>query len=82
MYLSKALQELGLICFEIVKARVKTYNNMAQAQMKLTAWDSAFASIRQVRSARVCSAVYICRTNLPYGYVIHSFRPDCLMILL
>ena len=48
MYLSKSLQELRLICFEIVKARVKTYNNMAQAQMKLTAWDSAFASIRQV----------------------------------
>jgi len=32
----------------MLEARVKTYNNMAQAQMKLTAWDSAFASIRQV----------------------------------
>ena len=28
--------------------RVKTFNNMAQAQMKLTAWDSALASVRQV----------------------------------
>merc|ERR1712117_640759 len=31
-----------------LEARVKTFNNTAQAQMKLTAWDSAMASIRQV----------------------------------
>ena len=34
---------------EMVQERVKTFNNMAQAQMKLTAWDSAMASVRQVR---------------------------------
>ena len=33
---------------EMVQERVKTFNNMAQAQMKLTAWDSAMASVRQV----------------------------------
>ena len=32
----------------MLEQRVKTFNNMAQAQMKLTAWDSAIASIRQV----------------------------------
>jgi len=39
--LPKDLQELLL-------NRVKAYNNMAQAQMKMTAWDSALASIKQV----------------------------------
>ena len=34
---------------EMLQERVKTFNNMAQAQMKLTAWDSAMASVRQVR---------------------------------
>ena len=34
---------------EMVQERVKTFNNMAQAQMKLTAWDSAMGSVRQVR---------------------------------
>ena len=33
----------------MLEQRVKTFNNMAQAQMKLTAWDSAMASIRQVK---------------------------------
>ena len=33
---------------EMLQERVKTLNNMAQAQMKLTAWDSALASVRQV----------------------------------
>jgi len=33
---------------ELVQERVKTFNNMAQAQMKLSAWDSALASVRQV----------------------------------
>merc|ERR1719336_2985522 len=33
---------------EMLQERVKTFNNMAQAQMKLTAWDSALASVRQV----------------------------------
>jgi len=33
---------------ELLENRVKAYNNMAQAQMKLTAWDSALASIKQV----------------------------------
>jgi len=32
----------------MLEERVKTLNNMAQAQMKLTAWESALASIRQV----------------------------------
>ena len=36
-----------------VQERVKTFNNMAQAQMKLTAWDSALASVRQVRLVRL-----------------------------
>ena len=53
-------------CFKIVKARVKTYNNMAQAQMKLTAWDSAFSSIRQVMS------VFI--TNLQYIFAVPVYR--------
>jgi len=33
---------------EMLEDRVKTFNNMAQAQMKLAAWDSALASVRQV----------------------------------
>jgi len=33
---------------QLLEDRVKTFNNMAQAQMKLTAWDTAMASIRQV----------------------------------
>jgi len=33
---------------ELLQERVKTFNNMAQAQMKLSAWDSALASVRQV----------------------------------
>jgi len=33
---------------QLLEDRVKTFNNMAQAQMKLTAWDTALASIRQV----------------------------------
>ena len=33
---------------EMLQERVKTLNNMAMAQMKLTAWDSALASVRQV----------------------------------
>lgn len=32
----------------MLEERVKTFNNMAQAQMKLAAWESALASIRQV----------------------------------
>ena len=35
----------------MLEERVKTFNNMAQSQMKLTAWDSALASIRQVNIA-------------------------------
>ena len=41
----------------MLEERVKTFNNMAQSQMKLTAWDSALASIRQVNIAS-CSQVY------------------------
>jgi len=33
---------------QLLEDRVKTFNNMAQAQMKLSAWDTALASIRQV----------------------------------
>ena len=33
---------------ELLQERVKTFNNMAQAQMKLSAWDSSLASVRQV----------------------------------
>jgi len=33
---------------ELLINRVKAYNNMAQAQMKLSAWDSALASVKQV----------------------------------
>jgi len=33
---------------ELLEERLKTLNNMAQAQMKLAAWDSALASVRQV----------------------------------
>jgi len=33
---------------QLLEDRVKTFNNMAQAQMKLTAWDSALVSVRQV----------------------------------
>jgi len=33
--------------FNLLEARVKAFNNMAQAQMKLGAWDSALSSIRQ-----------------------------------
>merc|ERR1712055_544105 len=33
---------------QLLEDRVKTCNNMAQAQMKLSAWDSALASVRQV----------------------------------
>jgi len=33
---------------ELLINRVKAYNNMAQAQMKLNAWDSALASVKQV----------------------------------
>jgi len=33
---------------QLLEDRVKTFNNMAQAQMKLSAWDTAMASIRQV----------------------------------
>jgi len=32
----------------LLEDRVKTFNNMAQAQMKLGAWDSSMASVRQV----------------------------------
>jgi len=39
--LSRDLQDL-------LQERVKTFNNMAQAQMKLTAWDPALSSVRQV----------------------------------
>ena len=35
---------------ELLQERVKTFNNMAQAQMKLSAWDSSLASVRQVIS--------------------------------
>ena len=39
-----------------MQERLKTFNNMAQAQMKLTAWDSAMASVRQVsQSVGGCS---------------------------
>jgi len=34
--------------FNLLECRVKAFNNMAQAQMKLSAWDSALASIKQV----------------------------------
>ena len=37
--------------------KVKTFNNMAQAQMKLTAWDSALASVRQVRLVRLLTVL-------------------------
>lgn len=33
---------------QLLEDRVKTCNNMAQAQMKLSAWDSAMASVKQV----------------------------------
>jgi len=33
---------------QLLEDRVKTCNNMAQAQMKLSAWDSALASVKQV----------------------------------
>jgi len=33
---------------QLLEDRVKTFNNMAQAQMKLGAWDSSLASLRQV----------------------------------
>jgi len=33
---------------ELLQERVKTFNNMAQAQMKLSAWDSSLASVKQV----------------------------------
>jgi len=33
---------------DLLQERVKTFNNMAQAQMKLSAWDSSLASVRQV----------------------------------
>lgn len=33
--------------FNLLEARVKAFNNMAQAQMKLSAWDSALSSIKQ-----------------------------------
>jgi len=33
---------------ELLQERVKTFNNLAQAQMKLSAWDSSLASVRQV----------------------------------
>ena len=32
----------------MLEERVKTLNNMTQAQMKLSAWDSALSSARQV----------------------------------
>ena len=32
----------------LVEERIKTYNNLAQAQLKLEAWESALASIKQV----------------------------------
>ena len=32
----------------LVEERIKTFNNLAQAQLKLEAWDSALASIKQV----------------------------------
>jgi len=34
--------------FNLLECRVKAFNNMAQAQMKLSAWDSALASVKQV----------------------------------
>jgi len=33
---------------ELLQERLKTFNNMAQAQMKLSAWDSSLASVKQV----------------------------------
>jgi len=33
---------------ELLENRVKTFNNMAQAQMKLKAWDASMTSVRQV----------------------------------
>ena len=57
-YFSKSYKDHELLHFNIAKARVKTFNNMAQAQMKLTAWDSAFVSIRQV--------------SLSHQFVVHA----------
>ena len=37
----------------MLEERVKTFNNMTQAQMKLTAWDSALASARQVNNSNI-----------------------------
>lgn len=33
---------------DLLDDRIKTYNNLAQAQMKLTAWDSSLASLKHV----------------------------------
>jgi FK506-binding protein 8 len=40
--------ELAQELQDLLDDRIKTYNNLAQAQMKLEAWDSAIASLKNV----------------------------------
>ena len=37
----------------LLEERLKAFNNLAMAQMKLEAWDSAMASLRQVLKIEV-----------------------------
>ena len=43
---------------DLLEHRLKAYNNLAMAQMKIEAWDSAMAAIQQVLKIEVILVMY------------------------
>jgi len=45
---------------DLLQDRLKTYNNLAQAQMKLESWEAAMASLKNVLKIEVSTFLYVC----------------------
>lgn len=50
---------------ELLSERIKTFNNLAQSQMKIEAWDAALAAIGNVLKVEVFHAFIPCPYNKP-----------------
>ncbi len=55
-------EEKNLFCWhqDLLQDRLKTYNNLAQAQMKLESWEAAMASLKNVLKIEVSAFLYVC----------------------
>jgi hypothetical protein len=49
---------------ELLQDRLKTFNNLAQAQMKLESWEAALASLKNVLKVEVSSIKNITHYHL------------------